>query len=152
MNNPILHLLLCPVLFHSLPQHHLPYTSTYLSTCLSLSLSVYHCLPLCLSPSFPLCLSKLVSVSLSLKRESETQTKKEKVIFIQLGNSQCNHREYPINRESLQSIPRSVYSHTFPTLYFSLLVSLLARSLALSSPLPVSTLLWSASSSFLPLA
>lgn len=63
----------------------------------------------------------------------------ENVILIQRGNSQCNHREYAINWESLQSIARRVYSYTS----FAVFSSLCSLSLLQLPPLYFSSVLFS---------
>lgn len=72
----------------------------------------------------------------------------ENVILIQRGNSQCNHREYAINWESLQSIARRVYSYTSFAVFSSL------RTLALLQlpPFYFSSVLFSFAKCRLPLA
>lgn len=69
------------------------------------------------------------------------------MILIQPSNSQCNHREYAINGESLQSIARRVYSYTSPTLHSS---SLALLQLLRSIPPVSSCLLLSASFTLKP--
>lgn len=61
------------------------------------------------------------------------------VTLIRRGNSQCNHREYAINWESLQSIARRVYSYTS----FAVFSSLCTLSLLQLPPLYFSSVLFS---------
>lgn len=72
----------------------------------------------------------------------------ENVILIQRGNSQCNHREYAINWESLQSIARRVYSYTS----FAVFSSLCTLSLLQLPPFYFSSVLFSFAKCLLPLA
>lgn len=72
----------------------------------------------------------------------------ENVILIQRGNSQCNHREYAINWESLQSIARPVYSYTS----FAVFSSLCTLALLQLPPFYFSSVLFSFAKCRLPLA
>lgn len=72
----------------------------------------------------------------------------ENVILSQRGNSQCNHREYAINWESLQSIARRVYSYTS----FAVFSSLCTLSLLQLPPFYFSSVLFSFAKCLLPLA
>lgn len=116
-----------------------PLLKLFFLTLLCLYMSLY-VLSLCLFP-FMSHLHLFLSLSLSSSERNEW----EKVILIQHSNSQCNHREYAINGESLQSIAHCVYSYTSSTLYSSFFSHLLLQLLPSIPPASSSPLLSAAS-------
>lgn len=82
---------------------------------------------------------KYTCVVVSTLPKKEKKKAGENVILIQRSNSQCNHREYAINWESLQSIARRVYSYTS----FTVSSSLRTLSLLQLPPLYFSSVLFS---------